>query len=154
MVLDPHPEDSNEYGPFMGDEIEMKVVAMIQDEHAQVLLLDLGKTPSIYLYPNLVISCQDSDPSSSYSPIYGRLLIDRAVKAGLLSEGENGVVPIQNVETVELSTYHDYPESCVSVKDLREEGIVVKGRLCSSGGMDGKSDMFVFGSFFVVDATN
>ena len=37
LVKNPLPQDSNEYGPFMDDVIDMKVVAMIQDEHAQVV---------------------------------------------------------------------------------------------------------------------
>lgn len=36
-MRNPLPQDSNEYGPFMDDVIDMKVVAMIQDEHAQVV---------------------------------------------------------------------------------------------------------------------
>lgn len=37
LVKNPLPQDSNEYGPFMDDVIDIKVVAMIQDEHAQVV---------------------------------------------------------------------------------------------------------------------
>ena len=37
LVINPNPADANEYAPFMKDEIEMKVVAEIHDEHAQVV---------------------------------------------------------------------------------------------------------------------
>ena len=37
LVTNPLPVDSNEYGPLMSDVIDMKVVAMVSDEHAQVV---------------------------------------------------------------------------------------------------------------------
>ena len=37
LVINPNPADANEYAPFMKDEIEMRVVAEIHDEHAQVV---------------------------------------------------------------------------------------------------------------------
>ena len=37
LVTNPLPVDSNEYGPLMSEAIEMKVVAMVSDEHAQVV---------------------------------------------------------------------------------------------------------------------
>ena len=37
LVTNPLPVDSNEYGPLMSDVIDMKVVTMISDEHAQVV---------------------------------------------------------------------------------------------------------------------
>ena len=37
MVIEPSPADANEYAPFMQDEITMKVIAEIHDEHAQVV---------------------------------------------------------------------------------------------------------------------
>ena len=37
LAYNPKPEDSNEFGPVMGDEVEMKVIAMVSDEHAQVV---------------------------------------------------------------------------------------------------------------------
>ena len=33
LAYNPKPEDANEYGP----EVEMKVIAMVSDEHAQVV---------------------------------------------------------------------------------------------------------------------
>lgn len=36
-MTEPTPADANEYGPFMDDVITMKIVAMVQDEHAQVV---------------------------------------------------------------------------------------------------------------------
>ena len=37
LAYNPKPEDANEYGPVMSDEVEMKVIAMVSDEHAQVV---------------------------------------------------------------------------------------------------------------------
>ena len=37
LVADPDPSDANEYAVFMQDEIEMDVIAVISDEHAQVV---------------------------------------------------------------------------------------------------------------------
>lgn len=106
------------------------------------LLLDIGAIPSIYRYPHVVISCQDEKDEDSYSSIYGRLLIDRAAKAGLLKEESEGkYVPERDVSDFEVDEYYAYPKSHLSVKDLREEEIVLHGRLCTSRGMDGKSDM-------------
>lgn len=107
------------------------------------MLLDLGAIPSIYRYPHVVISCQDEKDEDSYSSIYGRLLIDRAVKAGLLKEESEGkYVSEKDVADVEVGEYYAYPKSHVSVKDLREEKMTLHGRLCTSRGMDGKSDMY------------
>ena len=116
LVINPNPADANEYAPFMKDEINMKVVAEIHDEHAQVvshsiiliiiqLLLDLGSLPSIYRYPNLVISCQDKEDNAMYSSVYGRLLIDRAMKAGLLKEETESVyIPVETKHRIKNAT--------------------------------------------------
>ena len=37
LSYNPRPEDANEYGPIMGDDVEIKVIAMVSDEHAQVV---------------------------------------------------------------------------------------------------------------------
>ena len=37
LVADPDPSDANEYAVFMQDEIEMDVIAVVSDEHAQVV---------------------------------------------------------------------------------------------------------------------
>ncbi len=37
LTIEPEPQDSNEFAPFMGDEIAMKVVAEVSDEHCQVV---------------------------------------------------------------------------------------------------------------------
>ena len=37
LSYNPRPEDANAYGPVMGDEVEIKVIAMVSDEHAQVV---------------------------------------------------------------------------------------------------------------------
>ena len=37
LTINPEPQDSNEFAPFMGDAIPMKVVAEICDEHCQVV---------------------------------------------------------------------------------------------------------------------
>ena len=42
LVADPDPSDANEYAVFMQDEIEMNVVAVISDEHAQVVFVTYG----------------------------------------------------------------------------------------------------------------
>ena len=147
LAYNPKPEDVNEYGPVMGDEVEMKVIAMVSDEHAQVvclcnlaslqLVLDIGNVESCYRYPHIVLSCDDEDRTSAYSSVYGRLLVDRAVMDGLLiEESMNAYVPKDNVENVEVEGYYSYPVTHVSVKDLRNEGIVLKGKLCTGRGMD------------------
>lgn len=33
----PKPEDANEFGPSMGDDVSIKVIAEVSDEHAQVV---------------------------------------------------------------------------------------------------------------------
>ena len=77
--------------------------------------------------------------------MYGRLLIDRAVKAGLFKEDEDShIVPVESVTDVEVPAYYGYEMGHVSVKDLRSENVVIKGRLCTSRGMDGKNDMYVY----------
>ena len=147
LAYNPKPEDVNEYGPVMGDEVEMKVIAMVSDEHAQVvclcnlaslqLVLDIGNVESCYRYPHIVLSCDDEDRTSAYSSVYGRLLVDRAVMDGLLiEESMNAYVPKDNVENVEVEGYYSYPVTHVSVKDLRNEGLVLKGKLCTGRGMD------------------
>ena len=96
----------------------------------------------MYRYSNLVLSCKDKESHSSYSPVYGRLLIHRAVLAGLLKEeGESQVLPVKDVTDVEVPEYHAYEPAHISVKDLRSENLVLQGRLCTSRGMDGKNDM-------------
>lgn len=37
LAYNPKPEDANEFGPVMGDEVEAKVLALVSDEHAQVV---------------------------------------------------------------------------------------------------------------------
>lgn len=37
LAYNPKPEDANEFGPVMGDDVEVKVLALISDEHAQVV---------------------------------------------------------------------------------------------------------------------
>ena len=77
-----------------------------------------------------------------YSSVYGRLLIDRAMKAGLLKEETESVyVPVENKENVEVGEYYKYPGCHITISDLREKEITIKGRVCTSRGMDGKNDM-------------
>ena len=38
LAYKPKPEESNEFGPTMGDEIDVKVIASVEDEHAHVVL--------------------------------------------------------------------------------------------------------------------
>ena len=106
------------------------------------MLLDIGAVPSIYRYPHIVISCENEKEEQSYSSIYGRLLIDRAVKAGLLEEEtESKYIPKEDANNVEVGEYYAYPPSHISVHDLRDEKISIQGRLCTSRGIDGKNDM-------------
>ena len=37
LSYNPRAEDANEYGPVMGDNVEVRVLAMVSDEHAQVV---------------------------------------------------------------------------------------------------------------------
>ena len=37
LCYNPRPEDANEFGPVMGDDFEVKIIAMVSDEHAQVV---------------------------------------------------------------------------------------------------------------------
>lgn len=91
----------------------------------------------------MVLSCEDKNDNESYSAVYGRLLIDRAVKAGLLKEETESVyIPVKNVENVEVGEYYNYPECHITITDLREKNMVIKGRVCTSRGMDGKNDMY------------
>lgn len=89
-----------------------------------------------------MISCQDKEDNAMYSSVYGRLLIDRAMKAGLLKEETESVyVPVENKENVEVGEYYNYPGCHITITDLREKEITIKGRVCTSRGMDGKNDM-------------
>lgn len=147
LSYNPRPEDANEFGPVMGDEVEVKVLAMVSDEHAQVvgimlflhvqLVVDIGDTESSYRYPHIVLSCDDEDRSAAYSSVYGRLLVDRCVTDGLLvEEGANVYAPKEDVENVPIEGYYSYPETHVTVKDLRSKNIVVKTTLCTGRGME------------------
>lgn len=99
-------------------------------------MVDIGSTESVYRYPHIVLSCDDEDRSSAYSAVYGRLLVDRAVTDGLLVEdGANRYVAKEDVENAEVEGYYSYPDTHVSVKDLRGEDIVLKTKLCSKRGM-------------------
>lgn len=76
------------------------------------MLLDIGAVPSIYRLPHIVISCENEKEEQSYSSIYGRLLIDRAVKAGLLEEEtESKYIPKEDANNVEVGEYYAYPPS-------------------------------------------
>ena len=98
--------------------------------------------PSFYLYPNLVISCEDSDEASPYSYAYGRLLIDRAVKNGMFEDLSNSCfVPTTDVLEKTVDSYYFYPETTIRVTDLRSENISLKGRLCTSRGINESGDM-------------
>ena len=100
-------------------------------------MLDIGNTESSYRYPHIVLSCDDEDLTSAYSSVYGRLLVDRAVMDGLLvEESANVYIPKEDVENVEVEGYYSYPETHVSVKDLRSEGLVLKGKICTQRGMN------------------
>ena len=80
----------------------------------------------------------------NYSEVYGRLLIDRALKAGLLTkESDSLYVPIESVENQPVAEYYNYPETQITVKDLRELNLSIKGKLCTSRGMDKENYMFV-----------
>lgn len=87
------------------------------------------------------MSCQDKEATESYSEVYGRLLIDRAVKAGLLKkETDSLYLPVEDVEDVLVGEYYNYPECHISVTDLRERQLTVKGRLCTARGMNHEQD--------------
>lgn len=100
-------------------------------------MVDIGDTESSYRYPHIVVSCDDEDRSAAYSSVYGRLLVDRCVTDGLLvEEGDNVYVPKEDVENVPIEGYYSYPETHVTVKDLRSKNIVLKSTLCTARGMD------------------
>ena len=95
----------------------------------------------IYRYPNLVISCE-GEKDHDYSEVYGRLLIDRALKAGLLTkESDSLYVPVETVVNHPVAEYYHYPETQITVTDLRERELSIKGRLCTSRGMDQENTM-------------
>ena len=97
--------------------------------------MDIGDTESSYRYPHIVLSCDDEDRSAAYSSVYGRLLVDRCVTDGLLvEESPNVYVPKEEVENVVIEGYYSYPETHVTVKDLRDQQIVLNTCLCTSRG--------------------
>lgn len=104
--------------------------------------MDIGSTTSIYRYPHIVLSCEHEQEEQSYSAIYGRLLIDRAVKKGLLTEIDSKAVPKGDFTSIEGEEYYAYPKNHISVVDLSKEELTIQGRLCTSRGMDGKHDMY------------
>lgn len=107
-------------------------------------MVDIGNTESAYRYPHIVLSCDDEDRASAYSSVYGRLLVDRCVMDGLLVEdGANVYVPKEEVENVVIEGYYSYPETHVTVKDLREEGLVIKTKLCTARGLNHESFEYV-----------
>ena len=42
---------------------------------------------------------------------------------------------------MEVGEYYNYPGCHITISDLREKEITIKGRVCTSRGMDGKNDM-------------
>ena len=104
--------------------------------------MDIGSTTSIYRYPHIVLSCEHEQEEQSYSAIYGRLLIDRAVKEGLLTEIDSKAVPKGDFSNIEGEEYYAYPQNHISIVDLSKEELTIQGRLCTSRGMDGKRDMY------------
>ena len=100
--------------------------------------MDIGDTLSSYRYPHIVVSCDDEAANGAYSPVYGRLLVDRCVLDGLLVEESEGVfVPKEDVENVEVEGYYSYPKTHVTIRDRRSEGLEVKTKLCTQRGFDG-----------------
>lgn len=101
------------------------------------MVVDIGNTESAYRYPHIVLSCDDEDRAAAYSSVYGRLLVDRCVTDGLLVEdGPNVYVPKEDVEDVVIEGYYSYPETHVTVKDLRSDNITLKTKLCTARGMN------------------
>ena len=99
-------------------------------------MVDIGETETAYRYPHIVLSCDDEDRASAYSSVYGRLLVDRCVMDSLLvEESPNVYVPREEVENVVIEGYYSYPETHVTVKDLREKNLSFKTRLCTARGM-------------------
>ena len=54
----------------------------------------------------------------------------------LVEERANVYVPKEEVENVEIEGYYSYPTTYVTVKDLREMNLTLKGKLCTSRGMN------------------
>lgn len=46
LSYNPKPEDANEFGPAMGDDVSVKIIAEVRDEHAQVVSSDHNKIDS------------------------------------------------------------------------------------------------------------
>ena len=46
LSYNPKPEDANEFGPAMGDDVSVKIIAEVRDEHAQVVRSDHNKIDS------------------------------------------------------------------------------------------------------------
>ena len=102
--------------------------------------MDIGNTECSYRYPHIVLSCDDENRSSAYSSVYGRLLIDRCVMDGLLVEDVSNVfVPKEEVENVPVEGYYSYPETHVTIRDLRGENLTFKSVFCTKRGLDEES---------------
>ena len=54
----------------------------------------------------------------------------------LIEESPNVYVPKEDVENVAIEGYYSYPDTHVTVKDLRSENLTIKTRLCTSRGMN------------------
>lgn len=53
-----------------------------------------------------------------------------------MEESANVYVPKEEVENVEIEGYYSYPTTYVTVKDLRAMNLTLKGKLCTSRGMN------------------
>ena len=54
----------------------------------------------------------------------------------LVEESPNVYVPKEDVENVAIEGYYSYPETHVTVKDLRSENLTIKTGLCTGRGMN------------------
>ena len=68
-------------------------------------------------------------------------IADKIEQTELKEETESVYVPVENKENVEVGEYYNYPGCHITITDLREKEITIKGRVCTSRGMDGKNDM-------------
>ena len=100
---------------------------------------------SVYRYPHIVLSCDDEEKTAAYSPVYGRLLIDRVVTDGFLEEtGDHTFVPKQDVENELVEGFYSYPETHVTIHDLRNENLHLRMKLCTDRGMNCESYTYTF----------
>ncbi|KAK8815198.1 hypothetical protein WA158_003410 [Blastocystis sp. Blastoise] len=136
LVLDPKDEESNSYALFIQENVKIDIIGLIQDKHVNVLMVNLHGVNSVYQYPCIVLDCEGEDDTHAYSEAYGRLLVDRAFKAGMFSMENNHYILKEKEITKVVEDYYTYPETEIHGIDLTDKHITLNSTICTGRGWD------------------